>query len=315
MFTQHLSQFEGRPVVRHQGGALEDPGAVAHRVLADPRCNWNGEEGLLQGLLEAPNLGDLEALVLGAWPMGYDDPSGTVETRDLLIGAADRLRSLRALFWGDITFEEAELSWIENTDLTPLLQAYPELEALYVRGGKGLRFEDLEHENLRKLVVQTGGMSMECIWDICHARLPALEHLELWLGQQWYGFDGSIEDLEPLILGRSYPELDYPFPKLKYLGLQNAVIADEIAESLANAIFFDQIETLSLAMGTTSARGARALLDNPHIHKLQCLDLSQCCIDDEDLLAQLQALPLELVADGQRDGDCGGEDGYTAVGE
>jgi len=78
--------------------------------------------------------------------------------------------------------DESEISWIVNSDMGPLLAAYPRLQQLRVRGGQELAFGDLRHDNLRTLIVETGGLSGEVLQQMAAARLPALTHLELWLG-------------------------------------------------------------------------------------------------------------------------------------
>ena len=57
------------------------------------------------------------------------------------IEAADRLTGLTALFLGEMTCEENEISWIQQGDVTPLLRAFPRLEVLRVRGGEGLELQ------------------------------------------------------------------------------------------------------------------------------------------------------------------------------
>ncbi|MFN8512832.1 MAG: hypothetical protein U0841_09645 [Chloroflexia bacterium] len=66
---------------------------------------------------------------------------------------------LTALFFGDIIVEESEISWIEQTDVSPLLAAFPQLEIFGVRGGNGLSFGQLRHDVLQTLIVETGGLS------------------------------------------------------------------------------------------------------------------------------------------------------------
>src|SRR5260370_17287755 len=76
---------------------------------------------------------------------------------EALAAAREKLPKLRVLFMGDIIREENEVSWIEQTDVSPLLEAYPELEYFGVRGGNGLHLGDIRHEHLRSLVIETCG--------------------------------------------------------------------------------------------------------------------------------------------------------------
>jgi hypothetical protein len=121
------------------------------------------------------------------------------------------------LFVGEMTVEECEISWINQSDVSPLLKAFPKLETLRVRGGSGLSFSRMAHQSLRELVVETGGLSRSTIRETFLCDFPALERLQLQLGDGGYGFDGSVEDLQPLLAGKL-------FPKLEYLGLTNSEI-------------------------------------------------------------------------------------------
>ncbi|MGB0388241.1 MAG: HEAT repeat domain-containing protein, partial [Ardenticatenaceae bacterium] len=61
------------------------------------------------------------------------------------------------------------MSWIEQSDMTPLLNAYANLEVFGVRGGYRLRFSSLRHEKLKRLDVQASDLSRETMADICAA--------------------------------------------------------------------------------------------------------------------------------------------------
>ncbi|MBX9692050.1 MAG: STM4015 family protein, partial [Cyanobacteria bacterium] len=165
-------------------------------------------------------------------------------------------------FFGDITYEESEISWIEQGDVSALFTAYPQLEHFCVRGGNNLNLGTLNHANLKSLIIQTGGLSREVVAQVCRAELPALEHLELWLGVDSYGGDCEVDDLRPLLqLGR--------FPALRYLGLKDSMLADAIAEIVADAPVLEQLEVLDLSMGVLGDAGAEKLISSPAIRKLK----------------------------------------------
>jgi len=138
---------------------------------------------------------------------------------------------------------------------------------------------------------------------------PALEHLELWLGDSGYGWDGTVELLDPLLQGKL-------FPNLKYLGLRNSEISDEIAEAISTAPILERLEVLDLSMGTLGDRGADALLKAPALAKLKKLDVHHHYISD-DRVRQLGNSVKELNAgDKQEPDDWGGEQHrYVAVAE
>ncbi|MBY0220253.1 STM4015 family protein [Paenibacillus illinoisensis] len=232
-------------------------------------------ENLIRELAANPEAGTLESLVIGDWGQAYE--SSPDEFMNVLIELAPSFRSLKKLFIGDMGFEECEVSWIIQTDLTPLLKAFPELKSFTVKGSSGLSLEPLQHAKLEELVIICGGLSQEVLASITNAQLPELRKLELYLGVNDYGFDGSLEDVLPLLeQGR--------FPKLVYLGLKDSEIQDDIAKAVAQAPIVDQLEVLDLSQGTLSDEGAEALLASDKIKKLKHLDLSYHYMTDEMLI-------------------------------
>ena len=160
--------------------------------------------------------------------------------------------------------------------MIPILKAYPELTYFRTRGTEGLSFQGLQHNHLRTLIVESGGLPKEIIQSILEAELPNLEHLELWLGSEDYGGDTTVEDLKPLLK-------DQLFPKLKVLALRNCEIADDIAKALAKAAILDRIETLDLSLGTLSETGLKVLLESGKIDHLKLLNISSSYFSDSML--------------------------------
>src|SRR4051794_35719753 len=85
-------------------------------------------EPLIARFLDTPHASDVRALVWGFWGGSFAPPLAQ------LVAAADQLPHLMALFIGDITCAELEMSWIVHGDVTPVLRAYPRLEELRIRG-------------------------------------------------------------------------------------------------------------------------------------------------------------------------------------
>ena len=125
--------------------------------------------------------------------------------------------------------------------------------------------------------------------EIASANLPSLEHLELWLGTPEYEGDATVEDLAPLFGGEK-------FPKLRYLGLKNSEIQDDIAAVIALAPVTSRIEVLDLSMGTLGDEGAKALLGSPAVKRLKKLDIHHHYCSPETVKA-LQGLGIEVNAD------------------
>jgi hypothetical protein len=221
------------------------------------RLTVNGMSGVgkvidqLNALVQHEDASRVRALIVGKWcDYGECSNAAIVES---LVKHRDRLTGLVAVFLGDITRSEMQMSQIQNCDLTPLLLAYPKLEVLRVRGGKGLRFSAMQpHYSLRALIVETSGMPKSVLSDVCSCPLPNLVHLELWLGATSAGWDGSLAEFEALFDGAI-------FPSLKYLGLRNSEVVDEIAWTIANKPLLQRLETLDLSYGNMSDHGGRAL--------------------------------------------------------
>jgi hypothetical protein len=304
---EHTLQFAGKPVVDWEPGQpLKDPESHAYRISLD----WDdSEDGVkwtdrLTEFLDDPGSSQVTALIAGFWGDGNSEP--LVEA---LVAARDRLPQLRALFLGETLAEEQEISWITQSDVSPLFQAYPELEHFRVRGSSELRLGTLQHPRLRELAIECGGLGRALLHDVFTSHLPELEHLELWLGDEGYGAEATVDDLAPLLSG----EL---FPKLRYLGLRDSEIADDIAGVLANAPVLERVRVLDLSLGTFSNAGAAALLTSPHVPKLERLDVHHHFCSDE-MIQRLRGLGIEVDAsEPQTADDWGnGEHRFVAVGE
>lgn len=268
--VDHLHELLGLPAVDFRHATNEAPAqaadAVAWRIAVDPyddesEMTW---EQAFQAFLAAVDPAGVRALIIGQWGESYEETSSY--PIGLVIAAADRLTSLEAVFVGDMTAEENEISWIEQSDVTALLRAFPGLLELGVRGGTALEFSPSKHERLRSLTIETGGLPAGVIRSILDSELPALERLDLWLGVSEYGGDADVADLAPLLSGSR-------FPSLHHLGLRNSEVQNEIATAVAGAPVVAQLHTLDLSHGTLGDEGAAALLDGQPLTHLERLDL------------------------------------------
>lgn len=300
---QNAGTFIGRRVVDYDPEKPARPDVV-YRFRSD----WENNEVVphLEQFLATGAAPEAMALVIGAWH-GDDSELTPAEVIEVLVKGKDRLPKLAAIYVGDITSEENEMSWINQCDLSPLLQAFPRLQLLRSRGGQGLALKSPQHENLRALAMETGGMDVSVIRSVCTAHFPNLEYLELWLGTDEYGANHSVADLQPILSGQL-------FPKLKYLGLRNCQRADELAGVVVNSPLLKRIETLDLSLGVLTDEGARALLMLPLDTTLKKLNLHYNYIS-ADLVRQLKALPLTVDASKPSDMDTDDEWRFVAVGE
>ncbi|WP_127497834.1 STM4015 family protein [Actinoplanes solisilvae] len=303
--SSKLSEFAGLPIVAWDDDHdPADPTAVAWRLEVEEFDAEPEElEQAFEALLKRTGEGGPVALVVGEWGSAYELPFPV----DLLVRNASRLTRLRALFAGELTYEQCEISWINQADLTPLLEAFPALERLWVRGAQGLALTPKRHEGLRELVIQSGGLSAEVVRAVGAAELPHLTHLELWLGVDNYGGDARADDLAPILAGRA-------FPALTSLGLRNAEIADELAAAVAAAPVVARLTDLDLSMGVLSDAGAEALLAGQPLTHLNSLGLSHHFLSEELAQRLVEELPGVRVdvSDRQEEREWGR---YTAVAE
>ncbi|MDT0380637.1 STM4015 family protein [Streptomyces sp. DSM 42041] len=258
--------------------------AVAWRLSVDP---YGDDDESFQECWErfarTVDLSAVRALLVGVWGECYENDSSAVV--GLITGAKDRLTSLRAFFLGDQDQEQNEISWIEHDDVTPLLHAFPGLEVLGIRGGTGLRFPALRHDALHTLLVETGGLPGAVVRGIGESDLPALENLELWLGDPNYGGDTEVGDLSAILGGER-------LPRLRHLGIQNSPIQDEVAAAVVAAPVVARLSSLSLSMGVLTDTGGEALLKGrAALSHLRRLDLHFHFLSDAMTAALPEAFP------------------------
>lgn len=308
-FHENLSEFKGQPVVDFSADAKIDPkaSAIRLRVEYDEADEGVTIESKLAEMLDVDGIDQLRSLVIGAWSP-EDSGTDTSALIEGLVAARGQLPGLRNLFLGDIIGEENECSWIRLSDVSALLAAYDQLEHFAVRFGEGLTFGTLRHERLKELVIQTGGLPPSVIHEVASAHLPSLERLELYLGDPGYGGDATVDDLAPLLGGRI-------FPKLKYLGLKNSAISDDIAGIVAQAPVVERLDVLDLSMGTLGDAGAQALIASPAVRKLKRLDVHHHFISDA-VAAELKGIGIDVdVSDVQEPYGSDISDRYVAVSE
>ncbi|MGI5208062.1 STM4015 family protein [Spirillospora sp. CA-108201] len=312
----HLEEYVGLPVATFNedtGAEEEDDGRGAG---ADPVSGEDfppaGEAAWFVGtsfdeepfpdvfarFLEAVDTTEVTALIIGYWGASYEHDE-VPDPVALLTGAAASFPKLRSLFLGDITGEEAEISWIEHADITPLLAAFPGLERFEVRGAQGLVLDPVKSEALKVLRFESGGLPGRIVRAVGASDLPNLRHLDLWLGEENYGGDTTVADLAPFLSGER-------LPALRHLGLEDSEIQDEIAAAVAGAPVVARLESLSLAMGVLTDQGAEALLAGQPLTHLRKLDLHHHFLSDamvERVRAALPGVKVELDDQEKPDGD------------
>lgn len=289
MFYEHMGRFEGKDVVDYETEMELQPENYSYRLRRD----WESDVSftdLLASFLASPNVDQVTGLLIGMYSDEmYEGGDPMSDVAEAVIAAADRFSSLTGLFLGDIIGEESEVSWLQNGDLSPVWQAFPRLRTFGTRGCNGLSLGEIVHDQLQTLIVEGGGLPRNVLHELAGARLPELEYLELYLGTPNYGWDGTADDLRALLSGEV-------FPKLKYLGLRDSEIADEVAALVCQSPLLEQIEVLDLSLGILTDTGGQALLECEKIRDLKRLDLHYNFMS-EQVRQQLDQLPGEVITD------------------
>jgi hypothetical protein len=308
---EKLTEFAGLPIADYDPEVgLEAPGKFAYRISVNWEAHEQGKDfsDLFAPLVEDPGVHDLTALVIGDWG-GTGQGNDAAPVVEALVAASERLANLRALFLGEMTYEESEISWINQTDVGPLFTGFPQLIEMWIRGGNGLSLGRPRHDRLRKLVIETGGLPGSVVREVATAHLPELEHLELWLGDPGYGRNVTEDDLRPILAGGL-------FPKLKYLGLRNDTEADATAVLLARSPIVGQLEVLDLSLGALGDQGAAALVNCQALKNVQSLHIRRHYVS-EAIVRQLQRCGPEVDASDRQEPDKwdGKEHRYCSVSE
>ncbi len=269
------------------------------------------QDNTLDDLLEI--LQDFKFNNIEAFQCKYARPTSEKLVANALINAKERLKNIKALYIGDKHDYEYNVSNVILGNMSPILEAYPNLEALQVRGFgydlNYLSFTPLRHKCLQTLIVETGYMLESKIIDqICELELPALEYLELWLGNdeeyepQYYedrnpddDFNSikqsALNNLLPIITGKA-------FPNLKYLGLRSCNYSNAIAELIVHSPLLDNLVVLDLSMGNLTDEGADFFLDCPNINQLHTLDVSMNILSSE-VVKELSNLKCRVITEMQ----------------
>jgi hypothetical protein len=252
----------------------------------------------LQILLQSSLANQIEALVFGLWYTSYLEDYTFNPVMDILLNAHEQLSNIKALFIGDVNNYELGYLPLVYSDFSYILLAYPKLELLKIRCNSssryykyftGLQFSPVRHENLKAIIIESSELCHEMIDEICKLELPALEYLELWLGNNSYIYTSVIE------LIRDVANL---FPKLKYLGLRNCELSDHIACAIVDSQIIENLIELDLSIGLLGYKGAECLLNCSSIRQLDTLDISDNYLNHE-ILEDFNRLEIKVIADRQ----------------
>lgn len=217
----------------------------------------------LASFITQENCDKVTKVVIGMW--GEHD-SGPDNVLDFIIANKEKFKAVKHFYIGDIESEENEMSWINQTGYEKFLKEFSNIETLELRGGDGLELGTFNLPNLKQLRIETGGMSNKLLEQIVASiqNSPNLTHLELWLGTEEYGGSVKATTIEKLI-----SKIDAS--KLKFLGLMNSDIQDQVVKLFENHPIIDKIEILDFSMGILTNKGGESLLANDKLSTLKSL--------------------------------------------
>lgn len=304
-FWKHDTEFFDKLIYDFTEEGLKAVDKNVPRLAID----YDAEDGVMQQqllqLVADPLAEELGALVIGAWGQEmYENPPGDI--LETLIAAAPQLPSLKALFWGDITAEECEISWIHQSDLSALIEAFPKLEMLRIRGSIDLSLGSLKLDHLKALIIETGGLGSDVVAQIANSQLPSLEHLEVYFGDDDYGGNCTVENARTLMSAGK-------FPKVNRLGLRNAPFADEIAGAILESDILPQLKVLDLSLGTLGDEGGSVLVESGKLAHLDWLILDSHYMS-EAVTDKFEELEIGVSLEGGQ-GAAAVEDRYVSVSE
>lgn len=246
--------------------------------------DWEGPSAVttLNQIIQSPGSRFLRSLAFGLLDMGDYEGETNTYLGIQAITRSGKVPSLRHLHIGAFEYpDQTEISWTSVGDVDKVYPVFPNLEFLHVQGG-GIGLGKLKHAKLKKLRLETGGLPGDAIKSLMKADLPELEVLEAFFGDRYYGSEGNVEMIQPLLDGKV-------FPKLKSLGLMNSQFANEIAAALPGSAILKRVEALDLSLGTLTDTGARHLVDNADAFRhLKTINLDQSFVSNE-VCEELQA--------------------------
>ncbi len=241
-------------------------------------------------------------------------------TMHALTKALPNMPNLRRLVLGDFHSEDSELSWSHLGSMKDVWKHLPKLEYLKIHAGN-MDFGTIDAPELRELWIESGGFDVSNLDQLIKGKLPKLEVLNLWMGEDNYGCD-----IRPKHLATFIAELGKKFPKLRHLGLANSQWGNEIAPLLVRSKILKQVSSINLSMSHLTDEGMRVYAEHKDAFKhLTAIDFSRCLLGTEgNKLAKTLGKHVEVSrqddpTEYQPDPDDGDESEemwrYAAVGE
>ncbi len=204
----------------------------------------------LTAILEHPSARFITDLELGPAPASDEMSLDCLIAALVATGRPEALRTLHLGNTGDWDISSTSTGFTGE-----LAKRFRRLRELTLEGGN-VAIGKLDLPELVSFKVRTGGLDKAEIKAICDAKWPNLERLEIYFGEPYYGGNGAIKDIAPILAGRG-------LAKLTHLGLVNCSWADDIARALPAAKIVKQLTHLDLSMGALSDAGITAMAAQP----------------------------------------------------
>ncbi len=254
---------------------------------------------MVEDILADPEFPELTELVVGEWGGAWE--GSCQKMIDGITEHAERFSHIESLFIGDMSWEECEVSWIMQGNYSRLWGAMPQLKELTIKGSTDLVLGEICHEGLESLTIICGGLPKSVIREIQNAKLPNLKKLLLYIGVEYYGFDGNADTVRELLEQGD-------FPQLSYLGITDSDIQDELTQVVLDSKYIGQIQTLDLSNGILTDQGGALLLERlPAYPNIKKLDAHYNYLSAQ-MAEKLKTLPMEVdVSENEKPVKSGGE--------
>ncbi|MCL2388280.1 MAG: STM4015 family protein [Defluviitaleaceae bacterium] len=275
-------------------------------------CTWGDGTTvtkLAEEILNDPELPNVKSIVIGMWNHEIGDTPPD-EILEMMVANKEKFQHVESLYVGAMSFEENEISWIVQGDYEDLLNALPNLKSLKIKGSNELDLGKIDHKNLEKLQIKTGGLPEYVMSSLKSANLPNLKKLILYLGVEDYGYDCKLLDFEALA-SKSL------FPNLNVLGFVNGEEQDELVRIILESDLLPQLKTIRVSCGCLTDKGGQLILDAAAAGKLdnlQKLNAKYHYMSDE-MMEKLKALPFKVKVGDQQEREEGDDDDddYTGM--
>ncbi len=172
-------------------------------------------------------------------------------------------------------------SHVYPVDLRPLLTLFPDLEYLSINGNfhnffssnnqqlNDFRSDRSSGSKLKTLIIDNENVN-RTIHSLYPTDFPELEYFEIWFNDN-KNIVPTVKAISLILSGKAAP-------KLKYLGLRNCLMADDLVKALMQTPIIENLAVLDLRMGAMTDIGFRHILDCQKLGNLKFLYVSQNCI-------------------------------------